>query len=76
VFDGNDGVARRLQALLCDLAPSFNEQKGIFAPIDRDNRPLATQPKNNEKTPQIYFLGPSQKHNQALFEQMFGIVRK
>ena len=73
VFDGNKGIAQRLETKL-----SAEKEK------DRDGRPPVTPPKNRspkkEKTPPekplVFFLGSRKKQNKRLFEQMFAKCRK
>lgn len=56
-YDGNEGMARRLESVL-----------GARTARDRDGRPLATP--LSEKS-EIVFLGASKEYNQRVFEQMF-----
>ena len=73
VFDGNEGIAKRLEWKL--------EQKSQKS---RDGRPPVTpsinRTRKNEKSglkkPTVFFLGSRKKHNKRVFEQMFGKCRK
>ncbi len=56
-YDGNEGMARRLENLL-----------GVQTLKGRDRQPLITPP---QKTPQITFLGACGGYNKHVFEQMF-----
>lgn len=83
VFDGNEGIAKRLQFLLATTP------KPPVLKKDRDGRPLLTSlqpltdtmdaktlktPVNGlENTPLIYFLGTGVVTNRVFYEQMFAI---
>jgi glutamate racemase len=60
VFDGNDGVARRLQYELNRLTAT-----------DRDGQPLLTPDVLSPKTAPVFFLGSSKAYNEHVYEQMF-----
>ena len=62
VFDGNEGIARRLFSCL------NGQEKGKLTEKSRDGRPLVT----TQKPPQIFFLGSEKGYNKRIFEQMFG----
>lgn len=89
VYDGNEGVARRLQTALTDpqAVPRFSPKKKIF----RFCRPFLTtfckvKQKTNKrsrnlpkKTPKInafknlFFLGKQREKNAFIYKQMFGL---
>lgn len=61
IYDGNEGVARRLQRILNPFCEEF-----------RDSQPLLTPNTNSQIYPQISFLGSAKAYNQHVYEQMFG----
>lgn len=73
VFDGNEGIAARLESLL-----EKKTEKG------RDEQPLVTPPattslitpKNSKNKGRVFFLGSKKNHNSRIFEQMFVKCRK
>ncbi len=62
VFDGNEGIAKRLRFLLSTLS------KGQNLPRNENERPLVT----TVQPPQIFYLGGTKTRNKHIFEQMFG----
>ena len=60
VFDGNDGVARRLQRV-------FDR---FFAP-DRDSQPPLTPDLAPQKNAPVFFLGSAETYNKRVYEQTF-----
>ncbi len=62
VFDGNEGIAKRLRWML-----STHPNRPILQ-NNRDNRPLVT----TARPPQNFYLGNEKTQNKHVFEQMFG----
>lgn len=60
VYDGNDGVARRLQYKLNRLSAT-----------NRDGQPPLTPNVLSQKTAPVFFLGSSKTYNKHVYEQMF-----
>ncbi len=62
VYDGNEGIAKRLRWALSTSAKSTDTEK------NRERKPLVT----TARPPQFFYLGSGKYQNKRIFEQMFG----
>ena len=73
IFDGNEGIANRLESVLSPKTENGREEQPLVTPF-----PFA--PKNISQNPQnpapVFFLGSRKIHNFRVYEQMFVKCRK